>query len=299
MSPDEALAAAGTGDCFVVFHGDTGEVLAVRPTRPTLGSMTDELFDMKRAVPTVGRFFSAGALTRAVLEEQAADCRRIGARGQQIPDLESKPASHLVEVLEGCAPLPSALELPDDARWIIEAIFELHRAELTPDLIARLSQLRHRYPRCARALDVYLADVAGDRDALWRIWPGHASVDFSVLPQLLEAYGRLGESSQDYVDALLALIGCDVPFGGWFPAVTALGRVGPAAGQRAAEKILAAVHDTEPSIIELRDRVLARLQSGTAWLPCDCRDGHVVERSEARLRRTECPRCLGLTVVPG
>lgn len=176
MSPDEAVAAASIADCFVVFHAETGEVLSIRPTATGPDGLPPALDEMARHVPTMGRFYRAGALTLRELKQRGEYFRRVTLRGRQIPELEMKPARELVAMLEGSVPLPSALGFPFDAGWMIHAIFELHRDEVDADLSARLSHLRWHFPAESLALQVHLADVAADRAALQRIWPALTSM---------------------------------------------------------------------------------------------------------------------------
>ena len=299
MTPDEAVAAVAQGDCFVVFDGATGEVLSVEPTKTTAEGLAEALARMRGPGPTVGRFFARGTLTLSVIARQGDDCRRIALRSSQSDDLQRRPAAYLVDLLEGRLPLPVGFSFPFEAGWMIPALFQLHRDELTPDLVARIAELHHRFSEEADLIAVYLAGTSGDRNALWAIWPGKVVLRQRHFEAALDAHGRLGESSPAYVDALLAHIEADDMFSVWFPGVTALGRVGQAAGPRSAQVIRRKVLDTEPWIIAVRERALARIESPPeTWERCGCDNGYVVDRSGARWRRSRCPKCLGFALTP-
>jgi hypothetical protein len=156
-------------------------------------------------------------------------------------------------------------------------------------------------PAVQTLIEAHAAAWRSDREALWRIWPseGAGQCPWFALRALLDGYARLDEQSAQYVDALIGLVGT-APFSGWFPVVAALGRVGPAAGERAARVIRESVHDSEPWIRAIRDRALERIETPEhRWSRCGaCDFGAILDRSREQWRRRSCDDCLGLGFVP-
>ena len=85
-----------------------------------------------------------------------------------------------------------------------------------------------------------------------------------------------------------------MPFGLKFDMMVSLGKIGPAAGERAAAVIRRTVYDSQASVIAVRDRVLERVVSSEdAWTVCgDCCYGQIHNTEGHGMKR--CSVCLGL-----
>lgn len=143
--------------------------------------------------------------------------------------------------------------------------------------------------------------LAGDYPRLKRSWVrAHPEIFQDVLwhPVLLACIGDLRPREGEPIERLIQTVSSpDLLFGPRYEAMLALGKIGAPAGPRAVQGIRATVHDRDEALVEVRERVVARIETPLdAWLGCPrCYWGHVPGRAWSDTG--PCSSCLGLGVV--
>jgi hypothetical protein len=110
-------------------------------------------------------------------------------------------------------------------------------------------------------------------------------------PELIECLGDLRPRDGEPIDLLIQTVSFpeQTLFGPRCEAMRSLGKIGAPAGVRAARGIRATIYDSEPWVVALRERVLARIETPEEmWTGCSrCYWGRVPGDGE-------CSTCLGL-----
>ena len=309
MTIEEALTRIReAGRCFVIFDADTGEVLEVRGAEEatTPGAIVGTMGTAAKAHGSVkGRFFDGAAITREALEHEAKESRQVAARVSILSRWSVMPAEELVRILETdeFGPPMDAFHGP---RVVIGRIFDYPPEILLP-LVPRLERTQQTF--VARGfedavrlfLQSKLAVLAGDFAGLKKVWEAFHTGIFSALvwhPDLLACIGDLRPRDPEAIEILTRTVSApDLMFGTRCEALQALGKVGAPAGPRAAQGIRDRIYDSEPWIIELRERVLSRIEMPeSAWTGCTrCYWGRVPGRPWQAPEN--CATCLGLGFV--
>ena len=232
------------------------------------------------------------------------DLERVAKRARELPLLQKASAIRLTSILEGHEALdPKTFDLGFEADWIVKAIFELHRHELDVPLVDRIAAAgAHFMGYTATHVDAWVAGWRGDISALRAIWPpapnGFDTMD--ITEASLDGFARLGDRSEQLVDALVARVGAG-PESAWTECLVQLGRVGIRAGERAARRVREGVRTQSKRTAETRERVLRRISSSDdQWQRCAiCDFGKVVwEHSSGMQVTVHCESCFGIGFVP-
>ncbi len=210
--------------------------------------------------------------------------------------------AELLQVLErGQYDCPMKMDF--DSRIILDHLWEVHRDELIPTTRERLTALLAKEVLCRAAVDklrIYLAALKGDEERLKAIWtraePGRDC--WADAFSLMDGFAYVRTHDQEVIGDMVSVFETDLPFGGKYDTMIALGKIGPAAGIRATDTIRKTIHDSQPWVIAARDRVLARLESAAdTWASCDrCCYGRVHDNDGHGER--SCPLCLGIGYLP-
>jgi hypothetical protein len=119
-----------------------------------------------------------------------------------------------------------------------------------------------------------------------------------MTPELLECIGDLRPRDPEPIEILIQTVSFAAPmmFGQRCEALRSLGKVGSPAGPRAARGIRERIFDSAPWVVELRERVLSRIETPeSAWQGClQCYRGRVPDRP---WDHGHCATCLGLGFV--
>jgi hypothetical protein len=261
----EQIRAAG--NCFVIFDADTGEVLEVRAAAGT------PPFELVRslgpaAVPhksVMGRFFDGATITLDALAAVVDEAQQRASRVKLFSRWAAMPPEALVQVLETDEFAPP-MDTVHGPRLVIERIFDYPPDALDP-LVPRLERIvveRDLEPAVRRLLESRLAVLAGDFARLAAVWTRFDRNSFNGVvwhPELLECIGDLRPRDPEVIEILIRTASHPkLMFGTRAEAMRSLGKVGAPAGPRAAAGIRATISDSERWIIDLRERVLARIE---------------------------------------
>jgi len=311
MTLEEALQRIHeAGRCFVIFDADTGEVLEVQES--DAADAPDALLGTMGAASKVhgsvkGRFFDGAEVTLETLEHEVEESRCAAGRVAVFSRWSVLPPGELVRVLEtdDFAPPMDTFHGP---RHVIERIFDYSPDILLP-FVRRLERIAQRTSveqgleaPVRLVLESKLAVLAGDFARLKTVWERHHPGTFSSLvwhPELLECIGDLRPRDPEPIEILIQTVSYPKPmmFGPRCEALRSLGKVGGPAGPRAARGIRDMIYDSTPSIMDLRECVLARIETPESeWEGCPrCYWGRVPGRPWQD--DDYCAACLGLGFV--
>ena len=306
MTIDEALEIVSqTEGCWVVFNSETGEVLSVAGDSPDetaqdrfahLGTLST--FNQ----PVKTRYFQSAGVTREVLQREQGESVRVRTRVRVLTEWSKATTEELLQVLErGQYDDPMSKDF--DSRVIVDHLWELHRDDLTDSVQERFKALLGSTLLCGAAvnkLNIYSAALSGDEERLKAIWMGTESGRgcWADAFALMDALAYVHTQDQAVIADIVKVLDTDMPFGGKYDTMIALGKIGPVAGTSAVDLIRKAIHDSQPWVIAARDRVLARLESsedartrcdGCCYGRCHDEEGHG-ERA--------CSLCLGIGYLP-
>jgi hypothetical protein len=302
MITDEALEIVRqTESCWIVFSSVSGEVLEVVGESPDT-SARDRFLHLGNlsnfSQPVMTRYFKSATVTREVLEREQEEAKRVLTWSETLITWHRAAVEQLLQILESrysAHPL-----IPEHGTAIlVDHLWELHRNELELTTRERLAALLSNgvlSDEAERKLRIYLAALHGDEEHLKAIWtkktPGRKSWGDAFA--LMEGFAHVRSKDHEVIDDMINVFDMNTMFGCKFKAMISLGKIGPIAGQRAADTIRATVYDSEPWIIARRDRVLERLESkDQEWAVCgDCCYGRV--HSAASHGAQPCPKCLEL-----
>jgi hypothetical protein len=191
------------------------------------------------------------------------------------------------------------MQMDYDSQIIVDHLWELHRPELVGEAQLRLAALVGTEVLCASAsrhLEAYLLALAGDEATLKEIWsgkrPGMACAGDRFV--LMDCFAHVHTQDQGIIDDIIAAVKRPGMFGPRREAMRTLGRLGAAAGSRAAAAIRNCIHDSSPGVTAERDRVLQRIETvATDWVRCGACCFGRVHRADSH-GTGSCHRCLGL-----
>jgi hypothetical protein len=291
--------------CFIVWREDTGEVVSVEDASDgSMKGFASRLQGMgeKGPFPTSARFFDAGQVTAAVLHGHAAQCAKTNRRAAIFKEWARASPEQLVEVLE-----KEEYQEPyvgkRDADYVMRLLFHLHADELTAtrsDLFGRLRRLRligAGYGTASLILAQHLAVLDGDAARLKELYLKRP-YGFGLF-HFTEAFGDVRCADPQIIEELIAEVERPGMFGPRVVAMVALGKIGAAAGSRAAEVIRANIYNSSEWVARRRDRVLERITSPPAsWVRCGrCCRGRVLSFTLYCPWPVHCPRCLEMGLI--
>jgi hypothetical protein len=185
---------------------------------------------------------------------------------------------------------------------LVRRLFDFHWQELDDALTTRLWHLLYtnQLDRLGQLeLRARLYGFERRQDEFVAMWMDHYHGRPVVGSTAMRVAGDLEITDPRVISDLVATIRAIIPFLSIRDAMVALGRIGPAAGEAAAQAIQAVVYDSSPWITALRDRVLRRIRTAPdQWCKCQaCHQGlvHVDERNGPEVE--ECPTCYGLGYI--
>jgi len=302
MTIDEALGIVKQTElCWIVFSAETGNVLSVDGvlSDETMANKFEHLGNLSGfGQPVMTRRFKSSSVTREILEKHQTEAEQRKIRVHVLTEWSMATTEQLARILEH-GQYDAPMQRDFDSKIIVDNLWELHRDELTPVLRERLEKLLTSDVLCFAAqtkLCIYLTALNGDEQKLKAIWigaePGRNCWDDAVA--LMDALAYVRTTDQEIIGDMLKIFDTDFPFGGKLSTMIALGKIGPAAGSRVADKIRSTVYDSHPALVAVRDRVLERLESEEGeWLVCgDCCYGQV--RNQTGFGAKPCPKCLGI-----
>jgi hypothetical protein len=187
-------------------------------------------------------------------------------------------------------------------RMVIETLFDYPPHVLRPFVpdLEQISRDRGFDGAVRRLLESKLAVLAGDFAALvaaWERFDPKVFADVVWHPELLEQIGDVRACDPAIIEILIQTVSTKMMFGPRLEAVRSLGKIGAPAGPRAVQVIRNNIYDSEPYVVALRDRVIARIETAEGtWQPClRCFWGRVPGRDWNSDRH--CQQCLGLGQV--
>jgi hypothetical protein len=299
MTIDEALRMCKAMDhCWIEWSRDSGEILSVTASdsngKPTTSNWTEN-----RGVPTITRWFDVSKVDRGVLEAQVAEIARVGRRTVQLRTWNFAESEDLIRVLEaGIYDFPMRLDF--DSRVIVEHLWNVHRDEISGDLLTRLARLVGGPLLGGEASDqlrLYVAALTGDQEAIRRSFKD-AGRSATYRRDILSCVVHLQLSDSSIITQLVEQIAEQTMFGVRRQAMVTLGALDGVHDERAIEVIEREIHDSSPEVSATRDAVLQRLRlQPDKWTRCPrCCYGSIHGDNG---HADTCPGCHGLARVMG
>lgn len=307
LTNEQALALIKqTKRCFVVWDTRQNAIVAVHEIpADTSPEQSFQLLSSMPQGPTMGRFLDSASVTLEMLEEQQSDIHRMGQRVLAFTSWTQSSTNELIRILEE-ADVPGPVDVYRGCSYIIDLLYRFRSADLTEPRIARLERLLlSEDPGFAAfvkpELECYLAVWREDPTRLKKLWREHLAqqTNWAIWEAFTAAAGDLGVSDPDIVAHLIEVVETPSMFGPRFAAAMALGKIGPAAGPRAAAVIQSVIYDNS-DFAAVRDRAVARIRSKDAeWIRCPaCMRGYTLTVTQEGPRVEPCGVCHRLTFVP-
>ncbi|MAS93782.1 MAG: hypothetical protein CMO55_11375 [Verrucomicrobiales bacterium] len=308
LTDEEALKLIKQHEqCYVVWATDRNTIVAVHPL-PVDAKPEDRikaLGEMKTdySGPTKGRFLSPATTTLQTLKDEAQETEQIARRISIFRSWEHQPAEELIEVIFN-ADFTSPMDPRHGTNHLVERLYKVHGPFLTEENLDRLRSFSSSEPRCPeqnqgrRQLICYLAVLTNSPDVIREVWrnrDNNKQQFWSALSAFNDAVGDLQMDDPEILEFLIEMVSGGGMFGPRFEAMVTLGKIGPAAGKPAATAIRDRIYDSSRSVVDVRERVLKRIESNaTDWKKCPvCFHGYL-NKSDSIPRIVACPSCFGL-----
>jgi hypothetical protein len=303
MTNEEALRLIkSTKYCFVVWSSLTREVIAVRPQESASVDLSRVAIVFGKEADVRGRVFDSATVSMSTLLEEQSDMAGLAERQRTVGSWRTCETDSLIRLLE-TGEFPPHTSVRRDSRLLIDEIYYARADGLSPQQVARLEAVAaQRYfsvlgSDAAYKLECALAVILNDRPRLERFWRLHSDKRLRYFSRgFAIAAGDLALDLPDVIESFVATVENGWPFASRFSAMLALGKIGAAAGSRAADSIAAHIYDSSESVSTLRDRVLLRIRTPSSdWQTCDsCVRGMVPRPPDQFPGFERCSQCCGL-----
>jgi len=311
MKNTEAMALIKqTEQCFVVWDTALNEVIEVQciESNPSPEQFMGTLGSTRSVTtnPTKGRFLISAKVTMAALEAEQADTIRIRDRIRIFDSWQRCTNDELIRILER-QDFQQPMDSYHGSHVIVRMLYRLRASRLSEgelerlERVARFKNSDQAMQRVFDSLDCYLAGIRRDLARLKRIWMKYSSKTRPAIwwEEFTEVAGDLRSSDAEIIEGLIQTIEQATMFGPKWDAMIALGKIGPPAGQQAAEVIRKVIYDSNPKVSVTRDRVIARIASAESeWRSCpECTNGLIPIVRYGVPSTAECEQCVGLGLV--
>lgn len=313
LSNEEALSLIKRSkSSYVVWADDENMIVAVHslPDNATPIERLQALETMSTDYegPTRGRFLDSEKVTLELLRNEQQKASETQKRVEIFNSWTQKSARELISMLEKRDFQPP-MNLFHSSDYIIDRLYDVRSHELAAPLIRRLekyasSTSMHVLEESTKLkLECYLAVLTKDKNRLKRLWKRNVSKELnhhSMWTAFTTAAGDMRTSDRQIIDHLIRVVKAPGFFSMRYPAMVALGKIGPSAGEEAATTILQVIYDSSEEIKVLRDRIVLRIRAREdEWVKCErCVRGKVAEFSYDIPGTETCGVCYGIAASP-
>lgn len=229
--------------------------------------------------------------------------RHVEARAAALAEISQFSAEALVKALETQV-FPYPMDMFHGSNAALRHLYLQHGPALTEAQLDRL-ELAAKPESCGMdsvqciKLQCHLSALRKDEPRLRRIWDEHVSRRpvFAPWSAFALAAGDLRTTDDVLIASLVEVVRECALFGPRREAMVSLGKIGPPAGDLAADVIEENIYDSSSVVVALRDRVLTRIRAAdVGWRKCpDCVAGF---RFGDSYWLVDCDTCFSLNLVP-